>query len=726
MKTWKLSRRRFLGFTAATGALIAAGSYMDFKTWTSAAPESNNDVKRIPTLCNGCTSRCGMIVTVANGRIFRVDGNPDHPYSKGKLCARAHGAATLAYHPDRLTQPMKRGANGTYEPISWQQAFSEISHKLKRILDKNGPQSFVYLENPKESGVVYGQRFAKALGSNNIFSHHTTCSLSRDSAFKHVLGDIPASDIANSKFIIFIGRSYGDGIRPSSVQSLVKARSKGARVIIIDPRLNSTSPLADQWIPIKPGTDLALLLAMANVIIGENLHDEAFVKEQSIGFDEFAAAMKEYTPEWASRQTDIPASVIRQLAVDFAKAKPKAVIEQSWKGAFGCNYENSTETSRMVVLVNALIGNINRAGGYQFGVAPHFGKMDQYPAPKANAERVDGAGIKGKYLLTYPSKGIAQLVPDLAKQGVVKAALVQHYNPVRNTPDPKTILEGYKQLELLVVCDIWMSETAQIADYVLPEPSFLERTETVEGVSGSKAVVALRQQVINKIHPDTEPFHEIILGLAKAMGLDRYFFELDEYNRQALAPLGVSYEDLKLKGAITVGEEWKEGFTKLKSKSGKVEFSCQTFADAGFTAVPKWIPPKVTIQADEFRLIHGKQNVHSHTSTTNIPILKQVTIDYELDRLWINTARAKQLGIQDGDTVIVESAIHSGKAKVKVTEAIHPEAVFYPSHYGSFSNLSHNKKFGLSVCDFVSHQFEAMSGAANMMEVAVKVRKDGV
>lgn len=726
MDTWKLTRRKFLEVSAATGALIASRSYIDFKDWTSAATTKETDEKRIPTLCNGCTSRCGMIVTVKNGRVFRVDGNPEHPYSKGKLCARAHGAATLAYHPDRLTHPMKRGTDGNYQPITWQQAFSEIGHKLKGILAQYGSQSFVYLENPKESGIVYGQRFTKALGSNNIFSHHTACSLSRDSAFKHVLGDIPAADIVNSKYIIFIGRSYGDGIRPASVQSLVKAKSKGAKVVIIDPRLNNTSQLADQWIPIKPGTDLALLLAMANVIIEKKLYDEQFVKENGIGFDEFAAAMKDYTPEWAAKQTDIPASDIRRLANDFANAKPKAVIEQSWKGAFGCNYNNSTETARMVALVNGLIGNINRTGGYMFGVGPHFGKMDSYPVPKATAERVDGAGIKGKYLLTYPSKGVTQLVPDLAQQGVVKAALVQHYNPIRNTPDRKAMMEGYKQLELLVVCDIWMSETAQMAHYVLPEPSFLERTETVEGVAGGKAVVALRQQVIDNIHADTKPFHEIIIGLAKAMGLEKYFFELDDYNRTALAPLGVSYETLKLKGAVAVGDPWKEGFHKLKNKSGKVEFVCQTFAEAGFSSVPKWIPPKVTIESGEFRLIHGKQNVHSHSSTTNIPILKQVTLDYELDRLWINAARAKQLGIKDGDMVVVESDIHSGKTKAKVTEAIHPEAVFYPSHYGSFSNLSQNKNFGLSVCDFVKHQFEPMSGSANMMEVAVKVRKDGV
>ena len=276
----KMTRRGFLKASAATGAVVATTSYVGKNKVTEAS--ALKDVKKIASLCNGCTSKCGMFATVSDGRLIRVEGNPHHPYSRGTLCGRAHGTALLAYHPDRLTEPLKKNENGEFEPISWEQAFKEIGEKLQKIVDEHGPQAFAFYQNPKRVQRLYGDRFANVLGSSNIFTHNASCNLSKDSGFKWVLGDIPSGDVANAKVTVFIGRSYGDGIRPSQLQNLVSSRDKGSTVYIVDPRLNSTSNLADHWLAIRPGTDLALLLAIAHVLLKEDLYDKQCNRKHQI------------------------------------------------------------------------------------------------------------------------------------------------------------------------------------------------------------------------------------------------------------------------------------------------------------------------------------------------------------------------------------------------------------------------------------------------------------
>jgi thiosulfate reductase / polysulfide reductase chain A len=331
----KLSRRGFIKASAATAALASAGT-VGFNEWSKnyVKAGANAVVKEIPSTCNACSSKCGMIGHVKNGRLWKLTGHPDHPYSKGKLCARGHGYATVVYSTDRLTQPLKRVGEKKFEPITWEQAYKEIAEKLNKIIKEHGPQSVALTEDPRASGKFYSPRFINALGSANYYTHHVVCSNSRDAGFLHTVGVTATSaDISNAKYIMFIGRSYGDGIRPSSVQSLAAAKDNGAKIVIVDPRLNNTGNLATEWLAIRPGTDLALVLAMSHVLITENLHDADFIKNYTIGYEEYAKELKKYTPEWAEGITGIPADAIKRIAIDMGKAKPKALIEQSWRGA---------------------------------------------------------------------------------------------------------------------------------------------------------------------------------------------------------------------------------------------------------------------------------------------------------------------------------------------------------------------------------------------------------
>jgi len=723
----KFTRRTFLKASAATGALAATSGLIDQKVWAQGQQAASVEMK--PSLCNGCSSHCGMWVYLKNGRLWKVAGHTDHPRSRGKLCARAHGAATWLYDPNRITRPLKREGD-KFKPVSWEQALDEIAVKLKEILAKDGPGAIFYGHNPRETGVFYGTRFMHALGAPTICTHNASCNTTLNTGWGATVGTTPGSDVGGAKYIIFIGRNFGEGIRTSQVTSLTRAMEKGTKVVCIDPRHNATANLASEWIPIRPGTDLALVLAMANVIISEELYDMAFVEQHTIGFDEFRAAVQSYTPEWAEPITDIPAATIYRLARELASHKPNCFIDPSWKGAFGTNYKNSSQTCRAVACLNALLGNMGTPGGLTFYEGPKFGKLDpaKHPEPpKPTLPRADGAGVKGEWPLAT-SQGLPHYLAQKAKEGKVKAGFIRHHNPVRNFPDPEHMMTGYKGLELLVVFETHLTETAMAATHILPEPSFLEREEVVEGLAGKKPAACLRPQVVAKIHPETRSFDEIIVALAHKLGIGQYFqFSLEELNRARLAPLGITLEELRQKGTF-IGEEVPvPEVPEFKTPSGKVEFYVAKFAENGHSPVPVWEAPLVSPDPGNprsFRLIHGKQGYHSHTATANIPYLLQITKDHDAERLWLNASRAAALGIKDGDLVLVKSALASGKVRVKVTERLHPDAAYLPSGYGSFSPYLPNARgFGLNQNDFTPYMMEPLNGHAMMMEVIVEVQK---
>ena len=303
--------------------------------------------------------------------------------------------------------------------------------------------------------------------------------------------------------VVFIGRSYGDGIRPSSVQSLAAAADKGTRIVIVDPRLNNSGIFATDWVSIKPGTDLAFLLGICNVLIEEDLYDHEFVEQNAVGFEEFAAQAKEYTPAWAEQQCGVPAATIEEIARALAKAAPAAAVEASWRAAFGCAHQNSFDTARAVTAVNALLGSWGAKGGALLTSSPKAGDIDKqkFPsAPKPEAKRV---GDK-EYPLAPSGMGSNLAVLQAALDGAMKGVFFYNSNAVQGYAQPKVWREGLEKTDLVVTIDVQMSETALASDYVLPECTYLERMELPEFIGGKKHYVAMRTQVLEPIHPADE------------------------------------------------------------------------------------------------------------------------------------------------------------------------------------------------------------------------------
>ena len=725
---FRLTRRSILKAAAAgVGVLSLTPELLDFKKWVHASTDATTTL--VPTICNGCGNRCGIFAYVKNGRLWKIEGNPEANGNLGVVCPKGHGYLHDLYNPDRIKSPLKRVGNN-FEPISWEQAYKEIEQRINLILMDNGPQSIFWVNYP-QSNHLYALRLMHALGSPHYFTHGSTCYTARNAGWVYTVGELPSNDLSNSRYIMIIGRNPAGGIDLGQMKRIVEAKEKGAKLVVVDPRHSETAILADEWLPIKPGTDLALLLAMINVMVKEGLYDKQFIAEKTVGFDQLGDEIVNYPPEWAEKVCEIPAKTIVRITRELAKARPKALIHRGYHGAFGAQYLNSFQTVRALAIANSLLGNINREGGIYFPKSAMLGELQpKHPAPVLpQMGKLDGTGVPGRYPLGSYGDGIAHAIPELALRGELKAGFVYHNNPLRTNPNPKRVIAGYKNLELLVAIDTVLSETASIAHYVLPESFYLERTEAIDTKhSGKRAQVTLQQQAVKPMF-DTRPGTQIIIELAKHLGIGRYFnFDIEEANRLRLKPFGVALEELKKRGVVAVGEKWKEGFSKLETPSGKVEIYSKTLDGLGFPAIPRWEEPLVSPDPKDpqsFRLLHGKQAIHTHSMTANQPVLMAVSHRYDMIRLWMNRERGVQLGLKDGDLVQVKSQIGEGKIRVRLTDGVHPSCVWLPSGYGIFSkHLKTAYDIGLSYNDFLPTYFDPTVGHVMASEIVVKVSKD--
>ena len=656
-------------------------------------------------------------------------GDPDHPYCDGTLCARGYGYASIAYSEDRLTDPLKKNDAGEFEAISWDQAYAEIAEKIQSIIGSDGPQSLILINDPRPSGSYYTKRFMNALGSANVYTHGVSCNMSKNSGMTQALGAADfTSDVANAKMVMFLGRSYCDGIRPSSVHALQKAHENGCHVVMVDPRYNNSMHFADEWIPIRPGTDLALILAMAHVLVKNDTYDHDYVANYTVGFEDWAARLEEYDPAWASEITGIPAETIERLANEMWEAAPQSSIEQGWRAAFGCAHQNSGETARALCLFNTLLGCWGLEGGAYFPASASAGKLEdpKFAAPAAPKDKIIGAA---EYPVSSSGMGVSTYALSLIPEGKVKGVIFYQSNCVAGYSNPAQLHDFVAGAELSVAIDVQMTETCQACQYVLPDTSYLERLEVPEFVGGTVPVVSLRDRVLEKVHPNTKPVDEIFSELAEACGVGEYFqFTVDELADAQLKTVGCSLEELREEGTHTFPE--KQLKYALKTSWGttdkKVHFTSEACEKAGFPASPGWLEPKVTPGSGEFRLIGGKQAIHTHTQTANIPALMEITKKYGLERIWMNAQVAEEMGIKDGDEVELSSETHTGVTRVHVTNRIEPTSIYLPSHYGCSVEDQHTAYgVGLRQMDFVPFHIEPGYGGTMSQETLVTVKKVG-
>jgi thiosulfate reductase/polysulfide reductase chain A len=391
-----LSRRRLLqGSVLSLSALSAAKPVEAFSGFLARrgvrVPWYRQTQKTTYNYCDICPWRCGVIVTSVNGRVHKIDGNPKDPKSRGKLCARGQAGVSFLYDPDRLKQPMIRtGARGEgrFRNATWDEALDYSAKKLLAIKEKHGPEAVAFLGHTS-GDFWFVDHLPQAWGSPNAAKPSMSlCTSPREEAalltFGRSIGNHEPVDWAEARCLVLIGTHIGEDARNTMMQDLAEARARGAKLIVVDPRFSSAAMKADYWLPIKPGTDTALLLAWMNVLISENLIDRDFIAKWTIGFEQLAAHVAKLTPEWAAPLTDLPAELIRESARALGRERPRAVIVP---GRHVVWYGNDTQRMRAVYIVNALLGAYGQPGGLYFNKPPY---IEEHPHPPYAV--VGGAG----------------------------------------------------------------------------------------------------------------------------------------------------------------------------------------------------------------------------------------------------------------------------------------------------------------------------------------------
>jgi thiosulfate reductase/polysulfide reductase chain A len=719
-----LTRRDFLKVSGATAGALLIGQFLP--PWVAQAARSSGqldatDSGYIPSMCEMCVWRCGLLAKVEAGRVVKLEGNPDHPHSNGKLCPRGQSGLMNTYDPDRVLTPLirvgKRG-QGLFRKASWEEALDLVAQKMLDIKQKYGPEAMIFSSTHNLSQVQF-ENLLNAYGSPNYGTQRSLCFNAMIVSNLTTYGmEEPDRKYDDLKYIILTGRNLMEAISTSETSALSQAIDRGVKVVTLDPRFTKTAAKSAEWLPIRPGTDLAFHLAMINVIITEGLYNRSFVTNYTDGFDKLAASVTQYTPDWAASITEIPADTIRRIAREFAAAAPYALAHNGWRTS---NFVNSFQTERAIAILNALAGNwgvaMFPASGEESGV---LGAPPQPAYPRISAQRLDG--VPWKYPFVPLAIGVFQELREAALNGIPYQAhgwFIARQNPAMSLPDRGRTLAAFGKMDFIATIDILMNDTSWFSDVVLPEASYLERYDPFN-IVGDKAF--LRQPVI-------EPQGEgksalwIYKELGARLGLSDYFQYADEedYLKQQLAPLGVSLDQVRLKGYVDLpgeGQDFSE--PAFNTPSGKVELFSATLDQDGFPGLPQWEEPPAPA-AGQFYLLTGKVAQSTQFGSQNNQLLHKYSDE---PRLWMNTTIAKTLGLADNDLVEVASTAGKIHIKLEVTQAIRPDCVYLTPGYGHLSK-GLTVAYGLGASDSDLHLTftDPISGGQALSQTFVTVSK---
>jgi anaerobic selenocysteine-containing dehydrogenase len=703
----RLSRRTFLKATGALGAATAIQSASPslFKNQALAQAEpAQTEEQLIPTFCAMCgpSSGCGILARVVDGKFVGIESMSECPTNSGKNCPKAHAAPQWVYSPDRIKYPMKRvgeKGEGKFQRITWDEAIQLIADKLKEQKAQYGPESLAILSPARRSYSDYLYRFLITHGSPN-YGHSGICAMQRMFTFTYTIGGVTSADYANADLIVLWGvQPVYSGSSKGGVAKIIAAKERGAKFIAVKPSLESDGAVSGAtWVPLRPGTDAALALAMNHVIINENLYDAAFVKDWCYGFDEFKDHVQQYTPEWAEEITGVPATQIAEVARLYATT-PKAAIDL----ANGPEHNPSTNDAiRSVAIMMAITGHLDKQGCNTWRGASTM------PSPR-------GVHLRERYTQEWVDNLVGYEMPAAFQPWTegTSCSLYRAFNsvlggekyPIRaiiapgsqalaSTRGTKRILEAMQKLEFFVVLDLMRTSDMPWADVVVPVSTGYENDHPFET---SGPWIMARTQVIERLG-EYKSDYEFWLDLGTAMGYgeDWWNGDIKAHMDWRMEPLEMTYEQLRTEyplgrryaGIPPEYEQYAKRFSATSTRidkgpyleQGKVAIYNTLFEKAGFTPMPVWreLPegPTATPELlEQYPLLMSDY----HTSRTynaawlrNVPYLREVE-PYPF--LHINPATAKARGISDGDWVTVEGVHGWLKVKAQYYPGIRPDVV---------------------------------------------------
>jgi anaerobic selenocysteine-containing dehydrogenase len=607
---------------------------------------------------------CGLLVQVEDGKIVKISGDRDS-FTKGYICSKGRAHVERLYHPDRLLYPQKRiGAKGEnrWQRISWNEAFETITERLSECKKHLGAEKALFMQGtPKGLENLLLYRFAHSLGSPNVAATGTVCFAPRVGAGLVTNGFYPHPDIEYPPELILVWGSNhistnADGVIGSKVRLALK---KGSRILLIDPAKTELAANADVWLRIKPGTDGVLALGMIKVMIEEGLYDQDFVEKWCAGFDELKAHVASYSLNDMQKKTWIPRKDIERTARLYAEAKSGCIL---WGNAMDHNI-NSVQTARALLILMALSGNLDRPGGnMQAGMpelvrASDFMLMTKFRTIK---DKMIGKDFKLSGMLGFTPYHLAIKAVLEERPYEINTVYIQGTNPLMSYPNAQDTFQALKKARFLVVADLFMTPTAQLADIVLPVASHFEFNDLgYYGLPFGK--VLARPKIVD---PPGECISDIkiINELAMRLGLEDPFWDDEESCIDSiLKPSGLSFQDLKKVGLID-GEKRYEKFLEkgFRTESGKVELYSTWMEKNGYAPLPIF---SETIQDDEIGelvLTSRKINVFFHSMNRNLPSLRKSHPD---PVVVMHPETAKRFRIDEGEWVWVENG--NGRAKFK-------------------------------------------------------------
>lgn len=639
----------------------------------------------IKTDCALCVNCCGIDCYVENGKLVKVEGMKEHPASHGLLCKKGERLIEYEYSPDRILHPMKKLPDGSWQRITWDEALDTIASKLLQIKKDFGPEALalycgsVAVEHFEASAFL--QRFKAAYGTPNFISVEGGCFRARILSRQMTFGRYTIPDeLEYSKLVVVWGHNPEESMKPLGAKMRQLAEAGKLELIVIDPK---RIPLAElgMYLQPRPGTDLALMLAMAHVMIQENIYDKKFIEEWGHGFDKFKEHVKQYTPEMVAEICDIPAVDIKRVARKMAATKGMSI----YQGTASLDRQiTNVQNHRMLGILMALTGNIDVPGGW-IPFLPFFTTDLRLPVDKA--KKPMGAE---EFPLFYELWG--RQVPYgqsmvMAKQVLtekpypIKALISSAGNPAVTLPNPAKFKEALKKLDLFVVIDLFMNETAELADIILPAATFLETTAmgsyTVQGNYGMPFVM-LRRKVIEPLG-EAKTDWVIWSELARKMGLGEFFpWKTDEEMLNMMfKPSGFTYDffNAQPNGFMYRGKLITTTPQKFRTPSGKIEIYSDTLAELGHDPMPTYREPSESPVstpelAKEYPLVlitGARQEEYIHTQLRQLSDLRAMVPEAMAD---INPATADQYCVRDHEKVRISTPVGSIKMKVKYNDGM--------------------------------------------------------
>jgi len=662
---------------------------------------TRKSLKGIPSICQLCPAHCGIIGFLEGDQLVKIGGNPKHPNNLGKLCARGLAGVNMAYDPDRITSPLMRKGErgkGQWERISWDKAYTEITSRFKTIYQSGQKGDFIFQSEHEPDGII--RRFLKAFGKALILNEDSLNFGNRDWGQWLTWGEergVP--DMANSHYILNFGSNpyetheYYTGF----IGRLIEARVKNkAKLVTFDVRLSYTAGNSDEWFPITPGTDGMVALAMANVILKANLHNKDFIERWiNVSSSTLAQYLSQYTPEMAEKTSGVAASDIERIAKEFALSMPAVAIS----GHGVSSHLNGVYNERCIFLLNTIVGNIDNLGGYCLPRAYRFEEPDLKPS----FQKEKGFDLE-KVQIT-PQKFIS-----MAKRGklTTKLYFVYESNPAYKNPESgltSEVLKDERLIPYIVVADSYMTETAALADIVLPTANYLESW----GVDSSPALnlipfVALQQPIVPPFAKSV-PISDIFIELAHRIGagLPRYFKfnSTEEYIKKVASGI----EKLEKAGGIKYLKEngvWYDNNVKpryrsyelkrFSTPSGKIEIYSERLKRKGFQPLPTYEPiPGHGDLKGKFVLVTYEPNVMG-SRTGNFKWLAEIK---HRNPVWINKDVAKQLHIEEGDRIKISTRLGSFVTDARLTFGIHPRVIAIERNLGhwGYGHIARAKRF---------------------------------